>query len=143
MTPVREASEPAGALYRVGHLPDPPAWPDWRYVGGGRFDDFQRMFRTLHAAEQRLACFVELLAAFRPSPHTLALSTAVVGTDGPTPLARSPPTGHASAAFVLSACSRASAGSMYVPWLHPADDACTGVQAVEQMVCTVRGKFDR
>jgi RES domain-containing protein len=83
MTPAVVAPAPAGVLYRLGRLPDPLVWPDWRYVGGGRFDDPQRTFRTLYAAEQRLTCFVELLAAFRPSPEALSQLRRVSGTEDP------------------------------------------------------------
>ena len=81
MPSLQLAPEPSGPLYRVGRLPDPLVWPDWRYAGGSRFDDPSRAFRTLYAAESRLACFVELLAAFRPSPRALALLHGVVGAE--------------------------------------------------------------
>jgi len=80
---IREASVPAGTLYRVGHCPDPLAWPDWRYVGDQRFDDPLRLFRVLYLAEQRLACFVEGLAPLR-----LPLDRLAAG--GPRPLGRVP-----------------------------------------------------
>ncbi len=83
MPALQPASEPTDPLYRVGRLPDPLVWPDWAYVGGGRFDDPRRLFRTLYAAERRLGCFVELLAAFRPSPQALALLRAVENADEP------------------------------------------------------------
>lgn len=83
MTPVQAAPNPPPVLSRVGRLADPLAWPDWRHCGGGRFDDPQRAFRTLYAAEQRLACFVELLATFRPSPDVLSLLKAVANADEP------------------------------------------------------------
>ena len=53
---------PAGPLYRIGWPPDPLAWPDWRFVGHNRFDDPERSYRVLYLAEQRSACFAELLA---------------------------------------------------------------------------------
>lgn len=42
---------PEGALYRIGHLPDPWAWPNWANVGndmtfGNRWDD-PDLFRAL------------------------------------------------------------------------------------------------
>ncbi|HEY8743804.1 MAG TPA: RES family NAD+ phosphorylase [Chloroflexota bacterium] len=54
-----------GSLFRVGHCPDPLAWPDWRYVGDQRFDDPLHLYRVLYLAEQRLACYVEGLAPLR------------------------------------------------------------------------------
>jgi hypothetical protein len=67
VSPLRDAEAPLDALYRLGRLPDPLAWPSWEFAGDGRFDDPQRQFRTLYAAEQRHACFVETLARFRLS----------------------------------------------------------------------------
>lgn len=71
---LREATVPAAVLYHVGRSPDPLAWVEWRYVGGGRFDDPKRprTFRVLYAAEQRLAAFVETLPKFRRSIEALA-----------------------------------------------------------------------
>lgn len=42
------------------------ALPPPEFTGGERFDDPLGRFRVLYAAEQRLACFVETLAVFRP-----------------------------------------------------------------------------
>ena len=83
MMPVQAAQDPTPVLYRIGRLADSLAWPEWRYCGGGRFDDPQRVFRTIYAAEQRLACFVELLATFRPSPQVLSMLKAVANVDEP------------------------------------------------------------
>lgn len=69
--PVHAAVPPA-RLYRVARAPDPLAWPPLEYSGGGRFDDERRGFSVLYAAEQPEACFVEVLAPFRPSVETLA-----------------------------------------------------------------------
>lgn len=55
-------------LFRFGRLPDPLALIPWEYVGGFRFDDPERQFRVLYAAEQRKACLVEKLASLRPPP---------------------------------------------------------------------------
>lgn len=70
-----------GILYRLARLPDPLAWPPWEFVGSGRFDDRQRVFRTLYAAGQRRACFVEALASFRPAVSVLARLEAVIGSE--------------------------------------------------------------
>jgi hypothetical protein len=71
---LREAATPTGMHYRIGRAPDPLAWTEWTYVGEGRFDGPRRprTFRVLYLAEQRLACFVETLANWRPSLTTLA-----------------------------------------------------------------------
>jgi hypothetical protein len=65
---LQEAPLPDGPLYRLGRAPDPLAWIDWRYTGSGRFDDPVQppRFRAMYLAEQRLACFIETLAAWRP-----------------------------------------------------------------------------
>lgn len=71
-------ADPAGAtLWRVGRYPDPLAWTDWSFVGSGRFDDPLGRFRTLYLAEQRLTCFLETLARFRPSVQALAAVAAM------------------------------------------------------------------
>jgi hypothetical protein len=83
--PVALAIPPPGPLYRVGHAPDPLAWPDWRYIGGSRFDDPQDRFRVLYLTEQRVGCFVESLARFRPDLDLLDRLAAVTGTTAPLP----------------------------------------------------------
>lgn len=81
---LREATVPAAVLYHVGRNPDPLAWVEWRYVGGGRFDDPKRprTFRVLYAAEQRLAAFVETLPKFRRSIEALAALQEIVPARG-------------------------------------------------------------
>jgi len=96
--PVDLAAAPPGDCYRIGRLPDPLAWVPLEFLGGGRFDDPARRFRTRYVAESRLACFVEVLAQFRPAPEVIARLQAVTGTDEPLPQARCQPTGIASAA---------------------------------------------
>ncbi len=54
-------------LYRIGLQPNPLVWPPRSRIGGGRYDDPERQFRTLYIAEQRRASFVEILAPFRRS----------------------------------------------------------------------------
>lgn len=62
-----------GSVFRVGHLPNPWLWTDWRYAEdngrfGGRWDDSEGSFRVVYAGATLFACFVELLAKFRPDP---------------------------------------------------------------------------
>lgn len=83
MTDLAEAVPPSQPLCRIGYLPDPLAWPPLQYVGTGRFDDPMRRFRTLYAAEQRLGCFVESLARYRPSPRALVELRKVTGAPDP------------------------------------------------------------
>jgi hypothetical protein len=82
---VREANTPRRVLYRFGRPPDPLAFPPFEFTGGERFDDPQRQFRVLYAAEQRVACFVETLARFRPSVELLAAWRAMPEADVPEP----------------------------------------------------------
>ncbi len=83
MTDFVEAVPPPEPLCRIGYLPDPLAWPPLKYVGSGRFDDPMRAFRTLYASEQRLGCFVESLARYRPSPRALVELRKVTGAPDP------------------------------------------------------------
>jgi len=61
-----------GELFRIGRAPDVWTWPDWAYVGRGRWDDPLGAYRVLYAAESRLAAFVEVLAPLRPDPELRA-----------------------------------------------------------------------
>ena len=58
-------------LWRIGRQPDPWQPADWAYARedgtfGNRFDDPQGLYRVLYASSQRLGCYVETLARFRP-----------------------------------------------------------------------------
>ena len=90
MTPVRNVTAPRVDLYRIGHLPDPLAWPPEAVRGAGRFDDPAGEYRVLYAGQRR-TCFLETLAPLRPSVETLAAMHAVTGTDEPVPPAVVPP----------------------------------------------------
>lgn len=62
---------PNSPVFRIGRLPSPWQPPDWSYAKedgtfGNRFDDPAGRYRVLYVASQRLACFVETLARFRP-----------------------------------------------------------------------------
>jgi hypothetical protein len=81
----QEAPTPISPLWRLGYAPEPLEWPEWRYVGSGRFDDPQGQYRVLYLAELRRTCFAEVLAQFRASPAVLAMLAAVGGTDEPIP----------------------------------------------------------
>ena len=72
-----ETSRPEGPVFRLGRRPD--AWqpPDWFLAQsdgtfGNRFDDPDGYYRVLYASSQRLACFIETLARFRPDLSLLA-----------------------------------------------------------------------
>jgi hypothetical protein len=58
-------------LWRIGRQPDPWQPADWAYARedgtfGNRFDDPQGLYRVLYTSSQRLGCYVETLARFRP-----------------------------------------------------------------------------
>jgi RES domain len=72
-----EERRPTEPVYRLGRRPN--AWqpPEWFLAHsdgtfGNRFDDPQGYYRVLYASSQRLACFVETLARFRPDLSLLA-----------------------------------------------------------------------
>ncbi len=62
----------AQQVHRVGYAPDPWAWTPWQYAHDGRFtgrwDDPDGLWRTLYVGHSRLACYLEVLAVFRPDP---------------------------------------------------------------------------
>jgi hypothetical protein len=81
-----EERRPTDPVYRLGRRPN--AWqpPEWFLAHsdgtfGNRFDDPQGYYRVLYASSQRLACFVETLARFRPDLSLLAELDAIEGED--------------------------------------------------------------
>lgn len=94
MTALSELQTPSGALhyqsvsdvavYRVGYLPEPWNWTPWEYADNGRFDgrwdDPEGVWRTLYVGSSPLACYLEVLARFRPDP-SLAADLAAIGED--------------------------------------------------------------
>ncbi len=81
-----EERRPTEPVYRLGRRPN--AWqpPEWFLAHsdgtfGNRFDDPQGYYRVLYASSQRLACFVETLARFRPDLSLLAELDAIEGED--------------------------------------------------------------
>src|SRR5688500_17729386 len=70
--PLRDVAPSGIVLWRIGRYPDPLAWTPWEFLGNGRFDDPRGEFRAIYLAEQRLTCFVETLAPFRPDLALLA-----------------------------------------------------------------------
>jgi hypothetical protein len=86
-----ETKRPNGPLFRLGRRPDPWEPPDWSRAQpdgtfGNRFDDPNANYRVLYAASQRVSCFVETLARFRPDLSLLAELQAIEGEDDYTPL---------------------------------------------------------
>ena len=85
---VRRCSVP---IYRLGRRPDPWQLPPWSFVQkdgtfGNRFDDPDGYYRVLYASSQRLGCFMETLARFRPDLSLLAELNSIEGPDDYFPL---------------------------------------------------------
>jgi hypothetical protein len=91
----RLESRAPGPLHRIGRWPDPWQPPDWAHAHsdgtfGNRFDDPQAYYRVIYASSQRLGCFLETLARFRPDLTLLAELAEIEGEDDFTPLATVP-----------------------------------------------------
>ena len=76
----------ARVLYRIGRMPDPVSYPDWRFVGGERFDDPAGQDRVLYAGEDPRACYLETLSTFRTSMVLLARLNAMSPAEDDAPL---------------------------------------------------------
>lgn len=90
-----ETRTPSGPIYRLGRYPDPWAPPDWSRAQpdgtfGNRFDDPTGYYRVLYASSQRLSCFLETLARFRPDLTLLAELREIEGEDDFFPLTQIP-----------------------------------------------------
>jgi hypothetical protein len=90
-----ETQTPSGPIYRLGRYPDPWAPPDWSRAQpdgtfGNRFDDPTGYYRVLYASSQRLSCFLETLARFRPDLTLLAELREIEGEDDFFPLTQIP-----------------------------------------------------
>lgn len=70
--PLAGAKAQRQLVHRVGYAPDPWAWTPWQYAHDGRFpgrwDDPDGLWRTVYVGDSRLACYLEVLACFRPDP---------------------------------------------------------------------------
>ena len=90
-----DTKAPNASLFRLGRKPDPWSPPDWSCAQpdgtfGNRFDDPQGNYRVLYAATQRVSCFVETLARFRPDLALIAELQAIAGADDHVPLGTVP-----------------------------------------------------
>jgi hypothetical protein len=75
---------PENDVFRLGRKPDPWMPPDWATAApdgtfGNRFDDPHSTYRVLYASSQRLGCFLETLARFRPDPALMAELAEIAG----------------------------------------------------------------
>ena len=88
-----DTKTPNSLLFRLGRKPDPWSPPDWSRAlpngtFGNRFDDPQGNYRVLYAATQRVSCFIETLARFRPDLSLIAELQEIAGEDDYVPLGR-------------------------------------------------------
>jgi hypothetical protein len=71
------------SVYRIGYRPAPWNWTPWEYAGTdgrfhGRWDDPNGTWRSLYTGSSALACYLEVLAAFRADPTLAGELDAVV-----------------------------------------------------------------
>jgi hypothetical protein len=90
-----ETKTPTAPIFRLGRRPDPWEPPDWSRAHsdgtfGNRFDDPTGYYRVLYASSQRLSCFIETLARFRPDLSLLAELDGIAGEDDYVPLGHVP-----------------------------------------------------
>jgi hypothetical protein len=90
-----DTKTPIASLFRLGRKPDAWSPPDWSRAQpdgtfGNRFDDPQGNYRVLYVATQRVSCFVETLARFRPDLALIAELQAIAGADDHVPLGTVP-----------------------------------------------------
>ncbi len=90
-----EIRVPEEPIYRIGRWPNPWLPPDWAHAHsdgtfGNRFDDPQAYYRVIYSSTQRLSCFLETLARFRPDLTLVAELAEIQGEDDFTPLATVP-----------------------------------------------------
>jgi RES domain len=77
---------PSTPVFRIGRRPSPWLPPDWTFAHddgtfGNRFDDPQAYYRVLYASSQRVSCFIETLARFRPDLQLVAELAEIEGDD--------------------------------------------------------------
>jgi hypothetical protein len=88
---VLEGKTPPQTIFRIARRPDPWEPPDWSRANpdgtfGNRFDDPEGYYRVLYAASQKLSCFLETLARFRPDLSLLAELNEIDGENDFLPL---------------------------------------------------------
>lgn len=82
-------------IYRLARKPDPWTPLDWAWAEvdgtfGNRYDDPESRYRVLYASSQKLGCFLETLARFRPDPTLLSELNQIEGENDFYPLGRVP-----------------------------------------------------
>jgi hypothetical protein len=88
---VLETRHPPAEIFRIARKPDAWQAPDWSRANpdgtfGNRFDDPHGFYRVLYASSQRLSCFLETLARFRPDLTLMAELQEIEGEDDFWPL---------------------------------------------------------
>lgn len=76
--------------FRIGRRPDCWTLPSAERSGAGRFDDPSKCFRVLYLSGQRLGCYLETLACFRPSLQVMADLKLIAEDDDHFPLGKVP-----------------------------------------------------
>lgn len=77
---------PNAPVFRIGRQPSPWLPPDWFWAHedgtfGNRFDDPSGIYRVLYVSSQRLSCFIETLARFRPDLRLAQELAEIAGKD--------------------------------------------------------------
>ena len=89
-----ETRTPTHSVYRVARRPDAWQLPDWSRAKdgtfGNRFDDPESEFRVLYASSQKVSCFVETLARFRPDLQLIEELRQIEGDDDFLPIGEVP-----------------------------------------------------
>ena len=84
--PLPEVTEWGVECYRVGRHPDPLAHaPHHAQPWDGRYDDPDRVSRTLYFADSAYGAWVEVLARFRPEPGLRDALERIIGEDDDPP----------------------------------------------------------
>lgn len=72
-------------VHHVGYAPEPWNWADWEFARSGRFqgrwDDPDGHWRAKYVGAHPLACYLEVLAPFRPDPELQAAMQAIESDD--------------------------------------------------------------
>lgn len=83
--PVQCETLDAEDIHHIGYQPDPWNWAPWGYAEAGRFsgrwDDPAGNWRALYVGQSAVACYLEVLAPFRPDPTLQADMDAIEGND--------------------------------------------------------------
>ena len=89
-----ETRTPTHSVYRVARRPDAWQLPDWSRAKdgtfGNRFDDPESEYRVLYASSQKVSCFVETLARFRPDLQLIEELRQIEGDDDFLPIGEVP-----------------------------------------------------